>query len=100
MLKKIMAGGVTILVACATMVGCSTAPRRQEPVATYVPPAPVATVPAQTQAELDALKQQVTEQQSALAQSDAEKRELEDRLNAALASKTTVSKKAEDSYLK
>ena len=96
MLKK-LGLGLGLIVATAGLFGCSTAPRRAEvrPVEVQAPSAP-----AIDPAEMERLKQELNDQQAALARSEADKRELEDKLNDALAAKKTPVKKTDDSYLK
>ncbi len=99
MLKKSLGFGLILVAAASGLFGCSTAPRRAEvrPVEVQAPPQ---SVPAIDPAEMERLKQELNDQQAALARSEADKRELEDKLNDALASKKTPVKKTEDSYLK
>ena len=98
MLKNLGLGLVLIATAMG-LLGCSTAPRRAEvrPVEIQAQPQ---SAPAVDPAEMERLKQELNDQQAALARSEADKRELEDKLNDALASKKAPAKKTEDSYLK
>ena len=102
---------VLLLVVAAGFWGCSTAPRRAEcyrtPVTAYsTPSVQYQGMPAVTSAinnnsaEGARLKQQISDQEAALAQAEADKRALEDKLNDALASKKFATKKKEDSDLK
>ncbi len=89
-----------LLITGISMAGCAAAPRRTE--SRWVEPAqqqaPVQQGPSAE--EVERLRRQNEEQQADLARAEAEKRDLEDRLNAALASKKEPSQKQQDSYLK
>ena len=100
-MQKKMGFGVFLIVVAAGLWGCSTAPRRPE-VRSLVPVSAVAVQSRSTSdsAETQKLKQQISDQEAALAQAEADNRALEDKLNSALASKKTTVEKSEDSYLK
>ena len=88
---------VSLLSGCAS-VHSRPEPRSVEPVAA---PVQVVQVPAgPSPEEVAKMKQQMSDQQAALAQAEADKRALEEKLNEALASKKPAVKKTEDSYLK
>ncbi len=92
---------LVLIAGIVSMAGCATAPRRQE--SRWVEPAPVQQAPVQqgpSAEDVERLRRQNEEQQAALARAEAEKRELEDKLNDALASKKAPTQKTQDSYLK
>ncbi len=95
--------GFVLVVMAAGLFGCSTAPRRQEVRASEPSSANLVqsqNAQAAQAAETERLRQALSQQQEALAQAEAEKRELEEKLNSALDSKKVVVQKTESSYLK
>jgi len=98
-MRKTAGTGLLLIVLMTAFAGCATARRpevRPEPVVAAPAPAP------DNSAEMEKLKQQVADQQAALAQSEADKRALAEKLDETLASrKPAETKKSEDSsYLK
>ena len=89
---------LSLLLGAALLSGCASVSSR--PQTRPAEPAVVAAPAGPSAEEVAKMKQQLSDQQAALAQADADKRALEDKLNDALASKKPVSKKTEDSYLK
>ena len=103
-MQKNVGFGIFLIVVATGFWGCSTAPRRPE--ARSITPVLASAVQSRTSAAASdsagtqRLKQQISDKEAALAQAEADNRELEDKLNSALASNKTTTEKKEDSYLK
>ena len=73
--------------------GCATSPRRSEVKAVEAAPL------VDNSAEIEKLKQQIRDQEAALAQAEEDKRALQEKLDSAFAKKI-AQQKTEDAYLK